>query len=36
MVSIVLVINSAPWNCQMQSTRMSLIGGLSEIWEIVV
>ena len=36
MVSIVLVINSAPSNCQMQSTRIFLIGGASEIWEIVV
>ena len=36
MVSIVLVINSTPLNCQMQSTRILLIGGVSEIWEIVV
>ena len=36
MVSIVLVMNSAPLNCQMQSTRIPLIGGLSEISEIVV
>ena len=36
MVSMVLVIHSAPRNCQMQSTRILLIGGLSEIWEMVV
>ena len=36
MVSIVLVINSAPLNCQMQSTRILLTGGVSEIWEISV
>ena len=36
MVSMVLVINAPPLNCQMQSTRIPLIGGLSEIWEIVV
>jgi len=36
MVSNVLVINSAPLNCQMQSTRIPLIGGVSEILEIVV
>ena len=35
MVSIVLVINAIPLNCQMQSTRILLIGGVSEIWEIV-
>jgi hypothetical protein len=33
---MVLVIHSAPLNCQMQSTRIPRIGGLSEIWEIVV
>lgn len=36
MVSMVLVIHSVPLNCQMQSTWILLIGGLSEIWEIVV
>ena len=36
MVSMVLVINSTPRYCQMQSTRILLIGGVSEIWEIVV
>ena len=36
MVSMVLVIVSTPRNCQMQSTRMSRIGGVSEIWEIFV
>ncbi len=36
MVSIVLVIISTPLNCQIQSTRIPLIGGVSEIWEIVV
>ena len=36
MVSMVLVIVSPPLNCQMQSTRIPLIGGVSEIWEIFV
>ena len=36
MVSIVLVINSTPLNCQMQSTRIVLTGGVTESWEIVV
>ena len=36
MVSTVLVIVSTPRNFQMQSTRMSRIGGVSEIWEIFV
>jgi hypothetical protein len=36
MVSMVLVIHSVPRNCQTQSTRMLLIGGVTEICEIVV
>ena len=36
MVSMELVIHSTPLNCQMQSTRILLIGGVSEIWEIFV
>ena len=36
MVSMVLVIHSVPLSCQIQSTRIPRIGGLSEIWEIFV
>ena len=36
MVSMVLVINSTPLNCQMQSTRILLTGGESEISDISV
>lgn len=36
MVSMELVINPVPLNCQMHSTRIRRTGGFNEIWEIIV